>query len=391
VRPSLRFLALAVVGWAGFRVATSGALPGRQLFGFEGRAPTVPAIVATNFPAVEPVEPAEPISPQGQASVVPLAPPQAQAAAAEVRALATQYVRGVVGVPVTMRPGVVTVYQLPAATAAAASEPLVRAAAFTSTLPSYKLGEYALLPALGDGALSGFSSLSAPASHPAGAVVGESVPLLEQRRIDRLQLTSWALLRSQQTGVAGSRSLAPGGQLGASQAGARLLYNFNRLIALSGRLSSEVGRRGGEGAAGVRIQPLVHVPVWLTAERRQAIGRYGGGRSAFALFAEGGIYQRPLPWRFALDAYFEGGVVSVKQRDLFFDGGLTVTRPVRGKFSAGFGIWGGAQPRLARLDVGPRLTVRVRKNLKVHLDWRQKVVGNARPGSGPALTLAGDF
>jgi hypothetical protein len=35
--------------------------------------------------------------------------------------------------------------------------------------------------------------------------------------------------------------------------------------------------------------------------------------------------------------------------------------------------------------------MRVRKNLKVHLDWRQKLVGNARPGSGPALTLAGDF
>jgi hypothetical protein len=39
----------------------------------------------------------------------------------------------------------------------------------------------------------------------------------------------------------------------------------------------------------------------------------------------------------------------------------------------------------------PEVTMRVCKNLKVHLDQRQKLVGNARAGSGPALTLAGDF
>lgn len=81
----------------------------------------------------------------------------------------------------------------------------------------------------------------------------------------------------------------------------------------------------------------------------------------------------------------------MKSRDLFVDGAVAVTRPLFGKYSGGFGIWGGAQPGLARLDVGPRLTMRMRKNVKVHLDWRQKIVGNARPGSGPALTLAGDF
>jgi hypothetical protein len=83
--------------------------------------------------------------------------------------------------------------------------------------------------------------------------------------------------------------------------------------------------------------------------------------------------------------------VGLKSRDLFIDGGLTVTRPLFKQFSAGFGVWGGAQPGLYRIDAGPRLTMRVRKNVKFHLDWRQKLAGNARPGSGPALTLAGDF
>lgn len=221
MRPSLRFLALAVVGWAGFRAALSGALPGAQLFGFERSNSKVPAIVPTRFPAVEPVQPAQPMSLAAQtAAVEPLTGQQpTQQVAAPAQASAIRYVRGVVGVPVAMRRGIVTVYQLPAPRAAAAPEPLLRPAAFTSTLPVYKPAEYAFLSALGEGPLSGISSLSAPASHPAGAVLGESVPPLPQHRLDRLQLTSWALLRSQQTGVAGSRSLAPAGQLGAARLG----------------------------------------------------------------------------------------------------------------------------------------------------------------------------
>jgi hypothetical protein len=141
----------------------------------------------------------------------------------------------------------------------------------------------------------------------------------------------------------------------------------------------------------VRIQPLVSIPVWVTAERRQAIGHYGGGRNAFALFAEGGLYGRPLPWSFSLDSYLQGGVVGIRSRDWFVDGSLAVSRPVYRQFSAGFGFWGGGQPGLYRVDAGPRLSMRVRNNVRVHFDWRQRLAGNARPGSGPAVTLAGDF
>ena len=70
---------------------------------------------------------------------------------------------------------------------------------------------------------------------------------------------------------------------------------------------------------------------------------------------------------------------------------FTVTSPVYSNFSFGLGVWGGAQPGLSRLDAGPRVTMQMRKNVKVHADWRQKLAGNARPGSGPALTLSGDF
>ena len=383
MRPSLRFLGVAVLGWAGVRAATLGVLPGAELFQVEPSEAKPPPIVATQFPAIEPIEPATPMIPAADSSAAP-------GAAAAAAAPQGPYVRGVVGVPVAMRPGIVAVYQLPPARASRLPEP-PQPTRYSTAMQDYKLAGYSVLPPLGEGPLSLVSNLSAPVSRPERSVPGESVPVLERSRIDRWQLSTWALLRSQQTGIAGSQSLATGGQLGASQAGARLLYNLNRQLALSARTSSEVGRRGGEVAAGVRVQPFAHFPVWLTAERRQAIGRYGGGRSAFALFGEGGVYGMPLPWRFTLDSYLQGGVVGARTRDLFIDGGFAVTRPVFSRFSAGFGVWGGAQPGLYRLDAGPRITMRVRDNLKVHLDWRQRLRGNARPGSGPALTLSGDF
>ena len=98
-----------------------------------------------------------------------------------------------------------------------------------------------------------------------------------------------------------------------------------------------------------------------------------------------------MPWRFRLDAYLQGGVVGFRKRDRFIDGAMTLTRPLYRNLSAGFGVWGGAQPGIYRVDVGPRLSYRVRDNIRVHLDYRQRLAGNAEPGSGPVVTLAGDF
>ena len=43
--------------------------------------------------------------------------------------------------------------------------------------------------------------------------------------------------------------------------------------------------------------------------------------------------------------------------------------------------WGGAQPGVYRVDAGPRITMRVRDNVRVHFDWRQRLAGNAKPGA----------
>ena len=367
MRPSLRFLGLAVVGWVGMRAAALGMLPGGELFRIERSEARTPQVTPTQFPPIEPVAVAEP-----QAAPYP---PGAYAQYAQYAGYAQP----------PMRPIMVPVYY-----PAPVSAPVARSPHLDALLPPPRPASYGSSQALDDMPMSRLASVSMPGRVSVPVQVVPDAPPLKAR-FDRLQLSSWALLRSQQTGIAGSRSLASGGQLGASQAGARLVYNFNRQLALSARVSSEVGRRGGEIAAGIRVHPLVRIPVWLTAERRQRIGRFGGGRNDFALFAEAGIYQQALPWRLRLDSYLQGGVVGVKSRDLFIDGALSVTRPVYKNFSFGLGVWGGAQPGLSRLDAGPRVTMQVKRNLKVHADWRQKLAGNARPGSGPALTLSGDF
>ncbi len=392
MRPSLRFLALAVVGWAGFRAATLGMIPTGLFSIGRGEAKAPPPIVPTDFPQIEAVAPAAPNYAATNALPAPVAPVPAAVIPVASASVGppVQYVRGVIGVPVPMRRGVVPVYQLPAVRAASAADVPPPPTRLANALPTPEPVFYAQLPPLGDWPLSRIAGMSRATTSSTPTFPADSAPL-KPNAIDRVQLTMWALLRGQQTGIAGSSSLAGNGTLGASQAGSRLTYNFTRQIAATLRTSTTVGRRGGEFAAGVRVQPIASIPVWITAERRQRLGQFSDGRNDFALFFEGGVYQRPMPWRLSLDAYLQGGIVGVRSRDLFIDGGLAFTRPVYKRFSAGFGVWGGAQPGLYRVDAGPRISMQVRRNVRVHFDWRQRLAGNARPGSGPAITLAGDF
>jgi hypothetical protein len=361
MKPSLRFLAVALAGWAGFRMATLGWLPAAELFEVKPRAAEPSAMIATQFPEITPIAPA------------PIVPPPLQAAAAPIPGSQPQ-------------PLVIPVYYQ----YRAAPAPVPRPTPAMWELPEPRRQFESANPQPDPWPLPRTAAAWAPAQSTVTAPMQSTAPAIVAQRLDRIQLTMWAMLRSRQE-LTGVTSLASGGTLGASQAGARLFYNFTPAVAAVVRSSSEVNRRGGELAAGVRAHPLRALPVWVTAERRQRLGRYGGGRNAFALFAEGGVYDRPLLWGFMLDGYAQAGVVGLNSRDLFADGGATLTRPLFREFSGGFGVWGGVQPGLYRVDAGPRLTMKVRRNVRVHVDWRQRLAGNAQPGSGPVLTLAGDF
>ena len=365
----VRFLFVAVAGWALFRGATAGMLPGVEAFSVARAEAAPPPIVPTEFPSIAPPAP-QPAAVPGYYPPYPGYPPYgAYPPAPQYAAVPTYHYTASapsrrVTVPLPPPRSVEQPHEAP---------------------PEF----YAPTPQLGEWDLAQYAgrSVPAPQSAPAPIPVPSFIP---RKHLDRMQLSTWALLRSQPgTGS----SLASGGTLGGSQAGARLTYAFDPRIAASIRTSTPIGgsTRGGEVAAGVRLTPFPSIPVSITAERRQAIGRFSTGRSDFALFAEGGVYQQPLGRNLLLDGYAQAGVVGLQTRDVFADGGLAVSRPVWGRFSAGMGVWGGYQPGLYRVDAGPRLSMRVRPNVSLHLDWRQRLAGSAEPGSGPALTLGANF
>jgi hypothetical protein len=373
---------LALVGWVGVRAFSLGMIPGAEALAFDGFSPTapeapdkasLPPVLATEFPPLDPVAP----------------PPPYPVAAASYGAYPPQYAQP---------------YAVP--------YPVPVYAAGMSRAPAAV--RYASSPALprqwGPGEVQGFSLAPAAARYaeatpldqwPIAAIAsGRSSPTARVRRstpaelirsipgIDRLSMSGWAMMRRDP----GSPSLAANGQLGGSQAGARILWRFHRDLALSFRSSAPVGgvQRTAEMAAGLRWQPLRQIPIALTAERRQSFGP-DKGPPAFALFAEGGLYDRPIVAGFNLDAYLQAGVVGLRERAGFVDGSATLTRPLWRQFSAGIGMWGGAQPGLARFDVGPRLSYRIGSKMRVHVDYRQRLLGQAAPGSGPVLTLAANF
>ena len=215
-----------------------------------------------------------------------------------------------------------------------------------------------------------------------------STPASPLPSASRWSVSAWTLLRRGE-----GRQLAPGGTLGGSQAGARVTYRLRERLFLSGRLYSPLDdAEGAEAALGVEWQPVRALPLRLLAERRQAVGR--DGRSGFALLAHGGVSEQPLVGAVTLEAYGQAGVVGLTSRDGFADGSIRFAVPVAGEVSVGVGAWGAVQPGVSRLDLGPHASYRLKAfgdRIRVSADWRVRVAGDARPGSGPALTLSTDF
>ena len=360
---SIRFLGIAILAWAGVRAVSLGMVPGTEALAFDasGTRPSSP------LPPIEPtfLPPIEPVSAGRQPPGFVLgAPPSLSYAAYGSRPGFLPYP---VYLPVSAGPARSAppqiIYMNPPA-----GEPR-EAHAFAEALPGQEQPQAFALPAPGQ---------------PRQATPSFETP--RRPGPDRLSLTGWAMMRNE----AGPDSLANRGTLGGSEAGARLMWRFTPNLAASLRASAPVNsQRGAEAALGIRYQPFQAWPVAVTLERRHGFRDYG--RNAFALFAEGGVYGRPMPWQSTLDGYFQAGVVDFNNPDWFVDGQVAVSRPLWRNLSGGLGVWGGAQPGLNRLDVGPRLSLRMGRGMRAHLDYRLNVVGNAAPGSGAVVTLAGDF
>ncbi|HWL46210.1 MAG TPA: hypothetical protein VNQ31_00705 [Sphingomonadaceae bacterium] len=198
-------------------------------------------------------------------------------------------------------------------------------------------------------------------------------------------------------GGGGGPSLAAGGQLGASQAAARISYALDRSLSLSGRLYAPLDHpEASEGALGVDWRPAPDVPLRLSVERRFAAGK--DGRAAWSAYLAGGFFQGGLPGRFEADGYAQAGIVGARRRDGFGDAAIRITRPItldhQHVIRIGGAGWAAAQPGAARIDLGPRAAISLPlgpTTVVAAFDYRVRIAGHARPGSGATLTLSTGF
>jgi len=223
---------------------------------------------------------------------------------------------------------------------------------------------------------------------------------LPERRDRRWSVYAYAFWRPD----GGAAPIAGTAQYGAGQAGvivrrriggaASGLSAFARLTASPSTRLSDAQQ---DAAGGLEWQPVTALPVRFAAEQRVSIA--GGGRNAPALFATAALPAQALPARIELRAYGQAGVVGVDDPDYFYDAQLAATRAVgsvaSARFDLGGGAWAGGQTGTGRLDLGPRLNISVPvrggPDLGLAVDWRQRVAGDAAPGSGITLTLSTSF
>lgn len=233
---------------------------------------------------------------------------------------------------------------------------------------------------------------SPPALLPPPAASDEGQP--------RWSGSAWLFWRGKGSGAA----LNGAGQLGAAQAGVRIDRRIARLsigkhsmsMAVYGRMSAALDKpHQSEAALGIAVQPFSgRASLRVGIERRIALEQ--SGRNAFALIAAGGLNPTRVFGPVVAEGYAQAGVVGLSRQDLFADGRLTFGLPLdrAERTRLGFSLSGGAQPNVARLDIGPMIETRLplgATSPRLVLEWRERIAGQARPGSGPSVTLASDF
>ncbi|MEO1046617.1 MAG: hypothetical protein AAFX04_14355 [Pseudomonadota bacterium] len=228
--------------------------------------------------------------------------------------------------------------------------------------------------------------------------------------VDRLSLDAWGFVRP---GSAVS-PIGGRGQYGGSQAGTVLRYRLGdgsasapTLFARATRAFS--GPSQAELAIGASIRPVKKLPLRVAAEQRLALDDSGFSRPAFYAYTE--MPRLALPQGVSLDSYGQAGAVGVADSAWFFDLQLVaqkqVARDKQRDLSLGVGLWSGGQgpiesdddsglqiDHVVRVDIGPGAAIGFSvagQPASVALDWRQRVAGNADPGSGPALTVSTRF
>jgi hypothetical protein len=244
-------------------------------------------------------------------------------------------------------------------------------------------------PVLATSARPAISPLAAPGAAP---IHLPQPPIAPSASAAPLHLSAWAIWRGRS-----GQGLASAGQLGGSQAGVRISHDLGSGFAAALRVSGPLRSRSGkEAAVALDWRPVRQVPVTVTIERRAGLDR--GGRDAFAASVYGGFDSMAVPGGVRLDGYAQAGLVGLRRRDAYVDGAVRAERPLVSiggfRLGAGAGLWGGAQPGVSRLDIGPQIVAHApagKGAVRIGAEWRQRIAGHARPGSGAAISLGADF
>ncbi|WP_197274695.1 hypothetical protein [Novosphingobium sp. AAP83] len=220
----------------------------------------------------------------------------------------------------------------------------------------------------------------------------------------RWSFDQWLLMRE---GGGDPAQAVGAASYGASQAGGIARYRLGKAAPHSSfaylRTSLAIDAPGNdrEIALGFGMRPVSRVPLRVLAEARLYDSKASPARVRPVL-----TVVTELPWQemgagFRAEAYGQAGYAGGTEPTAFFDVQAVVDRslgkamgPLR-EVRLGAGLWAGGQKGAVRLDVGPRVSVPLALGAEVSsriaLDWRLQVAGNARPVSGPALTLASSF
>jgi hypothetical protein len=233
--------------------------------------------------------------------------------------------------------------------------------------------------------------VSVPATHPI-------TPEATNAKDRRWSGSAWAFWRD---GGKDGASYGSAGQLGGSQAGVRLERRFTetgKLASVSayGRATAALSApHMPEMAVGIALRPVsTKLPVMIAFERRVALD--SDARNAFAVFAAGGLNPTEIAPGLIAQGYAQAGVVGFSRRDLFTDGRVSLGRRLdrQSRVVAGASLSGGAQPGVSRMDAGPMIEMRLpikNNTTRFVVEWRQRIAGKARPGSGLSMTFASDF
>lgn len=263
-----------------------------------------------------------------------------------------------------------------------------------------------VVPDAGDAARKGVvSSDAVSVSAPGGVPVNPTYAARTPKPRYRRTADGWVYVRggASTNGPVGGTVASYAGY-GGSQAGAVLRYALGRskhdptaFLRMSGSLGSGMGSYR-ETAAGISVRPLPSFPVSVMAELRSQQSAAGLTlRPAATVVTH--IAPQKLPNEFQAELYGQAGYVAGKGATAFYDGQAVVDRPMgvvgkSGSLRAGAAVWAGGQAGASRVDLGPTASARLpagRATVRVSVDWRFRVAGNAQPGSGLAATVAAGF